>query len=106
MGSDLYMNPPRPPKPDTQMIRILDDGKTVRRSRYGDKAVLWQIGRDTITVKVPGGKYWVGIGCAQGYAPAKFVVYRIVEGSYTPLTPTYKVTVITEFPVQKESKKA
>jgi hypothetical protein len=106
MGSDLYMNPPRPPKPDTQKIRIDADGKTVTRLRFADKAQLWQLTSDTITVKVPGGKYWMGIGLPQGYAPAKFVVYRIVEGSYTPLTPTYEVTVLAEFPVQKESKKA
>lgn len=67
------------------------------------------IGMDsTIVLKEHGSRYWSGIGLPQGYAPAQFIVAKVVGvgdiNSVDAMPNSFKVEIIHCFPCRKESR--
>lgn len=54
---------------------------------------------DTLAVKVEGSKYWSGIGQPQAYAPAKFMIFEILD-RHDPDEGSLKVMELIQFPVR------
>jgi hypothetical protein len=64
---------------------IFNRNGTVSLSGIGQpKATLHHATNDIVVLKVPGHKYWVGIGMDWGYAPVEFQVYQLTGGSKVP----------------------
>lgn len=81
-------------------LRIDGDGNVNRDGIVTPKGTkVHQRTKSTITIKVPGHQYWSGRG-SQGYAPAEYVVYGIVDGGEYEGRSWVSVNRIASFPVR------